>query len=109
MHYGSCIKWRKPVDIWNIDEKTNDTSLSSNQNEITSSDEVIYETKSISGIEEVKLDKKILTKDIKIVGLYDPAENGLSINMWRNTDGDQLKNIFKNLNKMQLSKDAKKF
>ena len=103
-----ALSEEKPVDIWNIDEKkTNDTSLSSNQNEITSSDEVIYETKSISGIEEVKLDKKILTKDIKIVGLYDPAENGLSINMWRNTDGDQLKNIFKNLNKMQLSKDAK--
>ena len=103
-----ALSEEKPVDIWNIDEKkTNDTSLSSNQNETKSSEKVIYETKSISGIEEVKLDKKILTKDVKIIGLYDPAENGLSINMWGNTDGDQLKNIFKNLNKMQLSKDAK--
>ena len=27
--------------------------------------------------------------------------------MWENTDGDQLKNIFKNLNKMNLSEDSK--
>ena len=105
----AAISEEKPVDIWNIDEKKEiDTSLSSNQNKVITSEKIIYETKSIDGVEEVSLEEKILAKDIKIVGLYDPAENGLSIDMWKNTDGDQLKNIFKNLNKMQLSKDAKK-
>ena len=43
---------------------------------------------------------------IKIVGLYDPAENGLDINMWSKSNGDQILNIFKRINKMDLSKDA---
>ena len=47
------------------------------------------------------------SKDIKIFGLYDPDENGLDINMWLNSDGDQLKNILKKLNKINLSDDAK--
>ena len=45
-------------------------------------------------------------KKIKIVGLYDPAENGLDINMWSKSNGDQILNIFKRINKMNLSKDA---
>ena len=42
----------------------------------------------------------------KIVGLYDPEENGLDINMWSKSNGDQILNIFKRINKMDLSKDA---
>ena len=45
-------------------------------------------------------------KKIKIVGLYDPAENGLDINMWSKSNGDQILNIFKRINKLDLSKDA---
>ena len=49
----------------------------------------------------------MLSKEIKIYGLYDPDENGLDINMWINSDGDQLKNIFSKLKKINLSDDAK--
>ena len=44
--------------------------------------------------------------EIKIVGLYDPADNGLDINMWSKSNGDQIQNIFKRINKINLSKDA---
>ena len=54
----------------------------------------------------VKEDETLLSNNIKIVGLYDPAENGLDINMWSNSNGDQILNIFKRINKMELSKDA---
>ena len=40
------------------------------------------------------------------MALYDPAENGLDINMWSNSDGDQILNILKDINKINLSKDA---
>ena len=48
----------------------------------------------------------ILSKEIKIVGLYDPSENGFDINMWSNSNGDQLKYLFSNLAKLDLSNDA---
>ena len=43
---------------------------------------------------------------MKIFGLYDPEDYSLDIDMWINSDGDQLKNIFSKLNTMQLSDDA---
>ena len=50
--------------------------------------------------------KTLLSKEVKIVGLYDPEENGLDINMWSNSNGDQIFNIFKRIDKLDLSKDA---
>ena len=44
---------------------------------------------------------------IDIVGLYDPEENGLKIDMWSNSNGDEIKLILNKLNKMDLSDDAK--
>jgi len=54
----------------------------------------------------IDLDQIIVSKEIEIVGLYDPAENGFNINMWSNSNGDQIFNIFKRINKINLSKDA---
>ena len=54
----------------------------------------------------IEEDQTLLSNKIKIIGLYDPAENGLNINMWSKSNGDQILNIFKRINKMDLSKDA---
>ena len=42
-----------------------------------------------------------------ISSIPSPDNFGLNINMWSNSNGDQLKNIFAKLNKMNLSRDAK--
>ena len=102
----------EPVDIWNIDkpknkEKSSTEIQNSTEEEINvSSEGSIYQNVTNSIVNEIKLDEDISANEVKLIGLYDPEENGLKINMWSNTDGDQLKNIFKNLNKMDLSKDA---
>jgi len=54
----------------------------------------------------IEEDQTLVSNHIKIIGLYDPAENGLDINMWSKSNGDQILNIFKRINKMNLSKDA---
>ena len=43
--------------------------------------------------------------DIQIYGLYDPEDYGLNVDMWANSDGDQLENLLTKLNKMDLSND----
>jgi len=42
----------------------------------------------------------------KIIGLYDPNDYDLDINMWSNSDGDQLKDLFGRIAKLDLSEDA---
>ena len=58
-------------------------------------------------IDSIELDEKIFSKNTELLGLYDPEDFGLDINMWINSDGDQIKNIFSKLKKMNLSNDAK--
>ena len=102
-----------PVDIWNIDKKeiekistenlTSTNAISENKS-ITETD--IYKMQSQNQGDLIQLDTDVKSKEVKIVGLYDPEDNGLDINMWLNSDGVALKNIFESINSMNLSKDA---
>ena len=102
----------EPVDIWNIDkEKIQENSENKELISITESD---FETEKIdifkmqikNRSDSIKVDESLNSKEIKIIGLYDPEDFGLKINMWSNSNGDQLKYLFSNLAKMNLSQDA---
>ncbi len=103
----------QPVDIWNIDNKKSENN--STESSSTSESNLKIETNSVSDIFKMQSEKKIDVVELdensindksKIYGLYDPEDYGLDIYMWSNSDGDHLKNIFKKLNKINLSKDA---
>ena len=102
----------KPIDIWNIDEnEIQESSISNNQNNLeTNNTEIsqpsIFDLQSEKEIETVQVSSDLNSQEIKIIGLYDPEDYDLQINMWSNSNGDQLKYLFTNINKMQLSKDA---
>ncbi len=102
----------KPIDIWNIDEnEIEESSISNNQNNLeTNNTEIsqpsIFDLQSEKEIETVQVSSDLNSQEIKIIGLYDPEDYNLQINMWSNSNGDQLKYLFTNINKMQLSKDA---
>ena len=104
----------QPVDIWNLEKKevekkiTNDnTNTSQTNSEIqTSTESSIFSLQSSDDDDLILQDKKIESQEIKIIGLYDPEDYGLDINMWSNSNGDQLKNIFSNLAKIDFSEDA---
>ena len=102
----------QPVDIWNIEkEEINDTTKTQSleeeneQNESTSEFD-IYKMQNQKKEDQIKLDENLNNEKIKIIGLYDPEDFDLDINMWNNSDGDQLKRILSKLNKMPLSDDA---
>ena len=104
----------EPVDIWNIDKsKTDEQVITEEKAETTESNEEIVEQQTIDTEDlkiesEILLDQKLESKDVKILGLYDPSENGLTMQMWRNSNGNELKSIFASLDKIDLSKDANK-
>ena len=103
----------QPVDIWNIEKENKKKNLSSEEvTEETDSISVkdsetdIFSMQSKKKSDSIKLEQSLETNDIKIFGLYDPEDYDLDINMWSTSDGDQLKNIFLRLNKIDLSDDA---
>ena len=102
----------KPIDIWNIDkEKTEEVSVNNNlKEEKINSEKIlkssIYEMQSQKQINNIQVDTSLNSKALEIIGLYDPEDYGLKINMWSNSNGDQLKYIFLNLKKLNLSIDA---
>jgi hypothetical protein len=100
---------QEPIDIWNIGEKkTNkkdDTTGDLDGQDVAQNN--IYKMQTQKDDElNIEENQTLTSNEIKIVGLYDPAENGLDINMWSNSNGDQILNIFKRINKMDLSNDA---
>jgi len=99
----------KPVDIWNIDKKEAE-SISEENLSIEKKEEIsqssIYKMQSDKNEDSIKLDQDLTSKTIKIAGLYDPQDYGLSISMWSNSDGSTLKKLFKSIDKYKLSKDA---
>ncbi len=102
----------EPVDIWNIDkEKIETTSKNNNSNSQNNSEKQVSETdiynmQSSKKINSVEVDGLINNENIKIFGLYDPEDYGFKIDMWSNSNGDQLKYLFSNLSELSLSEDA---
>ena len=102
----------QPVDIWNIDK--NETQENLENKELKSDSEINLKKNSIDVFNMqndtkdllIKVDETLNSKGIKILGLYDPEDHGLSMDMWSNSNGDQLKYLFSNLTKINLSKDA---
>ena len=74
----------KPIDIWNIEKKDNqaisETNISS-ENSSSTTQNSVYELQTNKQTDTIKLDKEFSSKEIKIVGLYDPSEYGLSLDM----------------------------
>ena len=108
--FGFGSHSQEPLDIWNIEKKlkTKEAVINSNPDEKSLPQNTIYEMQSQKESDlNIEEDETLLSKEIEIVGLYDPAENGLDINMWSNSNGDQILNIFKRINKIKLSDDAK--
>ena len=101
----------QPVDIWNTEnEVSKDVSTDNTQedeNNIKERNESdIYNLQSKKKDKTIIVNDSLETKDLSIIGLYDPEDYGLKMDMWINSDGDQLKNLFSKLMKIDLSDDA---
>ena len=106
---GLNVYSEEPVDIWAIDKKKpldENITIDKSENKNISQNS-IYEMQSKKTNQiDVEQDKAIVSREIEIVGLYDPAEYGLDLNMWSNSDGNQILKLFKNIDKINLSNDA---
>ena len=96
------------IDIWEKKEITNETS--SEAVEVDNQEKKIkinfQNEESLEANIKISENKDISQPDIPLYGIYDPEENDLNLYMWKNTDGNEIKNIFKRINKIKLSKSS---
>ncbi len=100
----------EPEDIWNVENNENSEIKSVEKKELeeSSSENSIYESQSIKQDSSIiELDENLKSKNIEVVGIYDPEDNSLTIDMWSNSDGNKILDMFKKIQKIDLSKDSK--
>ena len=91
------------VDIWEKKEKKiEQKNQTANEEEIKIESPIISDdtNKKIIKIDE----KESGDQDQTIVGIFDPVENNFNLNMWSETDGEEIKKTIKRIEKLQLSK-----
>jgi len=100
----------EPIDIWNIENQTieEDTIINSDslENEILSVGSIYQNQNEKKNDTQVDEEKNLLSKNIDIVGIYDPSDNDLSIDMWINSNGTMILKIFDKIQNTNLSEDA---
>ena len=100
----------EPVDIWKIENQSIKEDNIVN-NEIIENENVL--TNSIFHIHsqrdrkiQVDEEKNLFSKNIDIVGIYDPSDNDLSMDMWINSNGVKILEIIDRIKNINLSQDA---
>ena len=98
----------EPVDVWNIEKKENNIKEKLIKSKKGIDNEIFQEKKNGEQNKNIIVNNSLGANEIKLAGLYDPAENGLSIDMWSNSNGKEIKTILGKLNSKKLSKFSEK-
>jgi len=91
------------VDIWEKKEKDNEQSnQTGTEKDITIESPILSDSinKVTISIEE----DEIKSTEKPLIGIFDPSENNFNLNMWAESDGEDIKKILKRINKLKLSK-----
>ncbi len=91
------------IDIWEKKENENEqeNQINFEENTIIKSPILSDNTNKIStNIYESEIDKSEQT----MLGLFDPEVNNFNLNMWSDSDGEDIKNILKRINKLKLAR-----
>ena len=107
--FSSKVFSTEPVDIWNLDKSTTEDVEKNINSEIIDDNTKIL-LKALSNKRDpnqIIENESLESNNVSLVGLYDPEENGLSIDMWSNSNGEQIQDIFNRISKIDLSKDSK--
>ena len=102
------LQAEEEIDIWNKEKKKNSQIIKENikDKEKTINSSIINSNKVNESIAIEESDLKSETQDIRIFGIYDPAENDFNLNMWAQSNADDIRSSLKRINKIKLSSTA---
>jgi len=97
--FGSTLA-ATTVDIWGKKETPEDQD--------SLNEEIKIKSPTISSdVEKLTIEineQKINETKNSLIGIFDPEENNFHLNMWSNSDGEDIKNVLKRIQKLKLSK-----
>ena len=104
----------EPVDIWNIDKTTTENNIDQNTKENIATEEIKEDAISVYNLNsqnsEINRNQVLLENnlddEVSLYGLYDPDVNNLSLQMWNESNGIEIKKIFDKILSLNLSEDA---
>ena len=96
------------VDIWNLENnKKNNEIIKKKENLDKNNNQISINNLNSTNLISIEQDEKFNQDENNLVGLYDPDENDLTIDMWEKSDGDKITQIVEKIHKLNLSYDAK--
>ncbi len=109
--YFSPLLSEEKIDIWKNDKKNKNPSIETNKKvDLKKKQKLNFESiKTIELNQKVEIEESFLKKnkkEVKIYGVYDPADNDFDLNMWSSTKAEDVKASLKRLEKVKLSKTA---
>ena len=96
------------IDIWNKEIKKKSTIIKTETTSNQSINSEIFKKSQTNN--KIKIEDEILesSENVKIFGIYDPAENNFNLNMWSQTEAENVRSSFKRIKKIKLSNTATK-
>ena len=97
------------IDIWNKEKNQNSTTeVEKKENSNSTINSSIFSVPKEDN--KIKIDNKILvnSEEIKVYGIYDPADNNYDLNMWSQTNAENVRLTIKRINKINLSNISEK-
>ena len=102
MNLGSVFAEEEAIDIWKKNESENQQKDEPGSEESLKIESPILSDDSNNTTILISEDS-IKDDDKPLIGIFDPQENNLNLNMWSNSDGEEIKKIFNRINKLKLS------
>ena len=106
--FTTTVNTEETIDIWKKDNQET-TLKKSDEIQNESNIERIAIKKNKKSEIEISENSSPKNEEVRLLGIYDPEENDLSLNIWSKSDGNDIKEIMKRLDKIQLSNSAEDY
>ena len=107
LFFSNAILAEESVDIWKKNKDKNiNISNEEKSNQTIEVEKKINNNKILNSNIEITENISLENEEKNLYGIFDPQKNNFSLNMWSNTNGEDIKSVFKRINKINLSKSA---
>ena len=108
--FFTSVRGEENIDIWNNKEIKQKIKNKELINKKESQKLNLDSIKTIELNQNIKIEDNSLNNNLeesKVFGIYDPADNNFSLNMWSSTKADDIKASLQRIEKIKLSKTSK--
>tara|TARA_B100001250_G_scaffold412976_1_gene445653 strand:+ start:183 stop:1922 length:1740 start_codon:yes stop_codon:yes gene_type:complete len=101
--FNIALAEEQAADIWDNEEVSNTQAEENDDNENIKIKSPILSSEEDEVIQKIN-ENEITDNAQSVIGIFDPEENNFNLNMWSETDGEEIKKVLQRVSKLKLSK-----